>query len=263
MTQLDLFPEHREHLTQPAGLEGNARKIIVSLFDYSGEWSRPYREAGYTVIQFDKQLDGIDLATTPPQEIADIIRDRLNRPAYEVWGMLIAHPCDRFAGCAARHFAEWDANGKTNLALKMFDNTMEIVKYFQFDKRTNTIAEFDADAARRLYPDAGLKFWVFENPPGRLPTLRPGFKKFGPKLFTNKKGNRVKCFEPHWHGDPYTKKTQLFGEGFTPPPITNYVQPVEGSKIWKMGPTPDPQTRKNARSKTPKGFARAFFAYNP
>lgn len=86
MTQLDLFPEHREHLTQPAGLEGNARKIIVSLFDYSGEWSRPYREAGYTVIQFDKQLDGIDLATTPPQEIADIIRDRLNRPAYEVWG---------------------------------------------------------------------------------------------------------------------------------------------------------------------------------
>jgi len=29
------------------------RNIILSLFDYTGNWSRPYRENGYEVIQID------------------------------------------------------------------------------------------------------------------------------------------------------------------------------------------------------------------
>lgn len=35
---------------------------ILSLFDWSGHWSRPYREAGYPVMQFDL-LHGSDLRT--------------------------------------------------------------------------------------------------------------------------------------------------------------------------------------------------------
>lgn len=33
------------------------KNIILSLFDESGGWSQPYRDAGYEVIQFDIQRD--------------------------------------------------------------------------------------------------------------------------------------------------------------------------------------------------------------
>lgn len=36
------------------------KKIILSLFDLTGNWSRPYKENGYEVIQVDIQL-GIDI----------------------------------------------------------------------------------------------------------------------------------------------------------------------------------------------------------
>lgn len=31
----------------------NAAKTILSLYDFSGVWSQPYRDAGYNVIQVD------------------------------------------------------------------------------------------------------------------------------------------------------------------------------------------------------------------
>ena len=37
-------------------------KIILSLFDLTGIWSRPYKENGYKIIQVDLQL-GIDILT--------------------------------------------------------------------------------------------------------------------------------------------------------------------------------------------------------
>ena len=40
-------------------------KTILSLFDYSGNWSLPYEEAGHNVIRIDKKLD-------PPIDILDI-----------------------------------------------------------------------------------------------------------------------------------------------------------------------------------------------
>lgn len=29
------------------------RKIIISLFDYTGNWSKPYKENGFEVVQVD------------------------------------------------------------------------------------------------------------------------------------------------------------------------------------------------------------------
>ena len=41
----------------------NADKIILSLCDYSGAWSRPYQEAGYDVVQIDLALgQDVDLS---------------------------------------------------------------------------------------------------------------------------------------------------------------------------------------------------------
>ena len=58
---------------------------IISLCDYSGIWSAPYREAGYNVTQIDQQLDGCDV--------------RLLEYPGEVYGILAAPPCrERRAG---------------------------------------------------------------------------------------------------------------------------------------------------------------------
>jgi len=37
-------------------------KTILSLFDYTGNWSKPYRDNGYNVIQVDIKL-GMDILT--------------------------------------------------------------------------------------------------------------------------------------------------------------------------------------------------------
>ena len=66
-------------------------------------------------------------------------------------------------------------------------------------------------------------------------------------------------FDPSDYGDPYTKRTLLWGH-FTPPPMLNRVFASEGSKMHLMAPSPD---RAEKRSVTPKGFARAFFEANP
>ena len=65
----------------------NAHKTILSLCDYSGEWSRPYREAGYTVKQIDLK-HGQDV--------------RLLEYPGRVYGILAAPPCTVFAASGAR-----------------------------------------------------------------------------------------------------------------------------------------------------------------
>jgi hypothetical protein len=60
-------------------------------------------------------------------------------------------------------------------------------------------------------------------------------------------------------GDAYTKKTCLWtGNGFVMPE-PKPVEPVEGSKMHGLPPSKD---RKNLRSETPRGFARAVFLAN-
>lgn len=36
--------------------DNSNKKVILSLFDYSGSWSKPYRDAGYDVVQVDLKL---------------------------------------------------------------------------------------------------------------------------------------------------------------------------------------------------------------
>ncbi len=60
-------------------------------------------------------------------------------------------------------------------------------------------------------------------------------------------------------GDAYTKKTCLWaGNGFVMPDRKT-VEPLEGSKMHLMPPTPD---RSDRRSETPMGFAQATFKAN-
>ena len=97
---------------------------------------------------------------------------------------------------------------------------------------------------------ATLAWWALENPIGKLVRYL---------------GKPLMRFNPCDFGDPYTKRTCLWGS-FTPPlPLIVgkdlSVAPTEGSKMHTQYGGKS-QTTKNARSATPMGFARAFFAVN-
>lgn len=99
------------------------------------------------------------------------------------------------------------------------------------------------DACCRLILATKPAWWVLENPTGKLS------RYLGPPRMT---------FNPNEYGDPYTKRTCLWGEFNTP--TRTPVPATEGSKMHLVSPSPE---RAAIRSQTPAGFARAFFEANP
>lgn len=99
------------------------------------------------------------------------------------------------------------------------------------------------DACLRIVTICQPSWWALENPVGKLCRWL---------------GKPAMYFDPCDYGDPYTKKTALWGK-FKEPPKTP-VEPVEKSPIHWMPPGPD---RAKKRSITPHGFATAFFEANP
>lgn len=104
-------------------------KVILSLCDFSGAWSAPYRNAGYKVIQVDLKL-GYDVRTYPI-------------PDDKIHGILMAPPCTEFAGSGARW---WKDKGDAPLL-----EALSIV-----------------NACLRFAAICKPMWWVLENPVGRL-----------------------------------------------------------------------------------------------
>jgi hypothetical protein len=201
-------------------------KTILSLFDYTGNWSAPYRRNGYNVIQQDVKL-GFDIfKDTLPQCIYASIEGAT------VHGVLAAVPCTDFASSGARW---WSA--KQNQPAD-YDGPCEFKNRIDMSVgmviATLTIIEF-------LNP----KWWCIENPIGRI-------RKLVPEI-----GESKLIFDPCDYGDPYTKRTCLYGD-FNPNLPKNPVLPVYGSMMHRMS-----STWKTQRSETPKGFACSFFKANP
>lgn len=122
------------------------KNIILSLFDLTGNWSRPYEVNGYKVIKIDLQ-SGIDILEWNYKDI----------PKDSVYGILASVPCTDYAVSGARWFKEKDKNGRTEQSQKLVAKTKEIIDYFR------------------------PKFWVIENPVSRIHTLNPWMGK--PKFY--------------------------------------------------------------------------------
>lgn len=135
-----------------------------------------------------------------------------------VHGILAAPPCTHFSSSGARW---WAAKGEQAL--------LEALSV--------------ADACARIVLMHRPEWWAFENPVGRIRRF------YGDPTF---------IFDPCDFGDPYTKRTLLWGSFAIP--RKSPVEPTEGSKMWKLPPGP---LRARMRSATPPGFARAFFEANP
>uniref|UniRef100_A0A6M3XVT8 Putative methyltransferase n=1 Tax=viral metagenome TaxID=1070528 RepID=A0A6M3XVT8_9ZZZZ len=180
--------------------------VVLSLCDYTGEWPKPYEDAGYTVIRVE---------LTEGQDVRLLRADTLP----PIHGILAAPPCTHFSSSGA---CWWKGKGDGALL-----EGLSVV-----------------DACVRLIVALKPMWWCLENPVGRL------IHYLGPWRMT---------FNPCDYGDPYTKRTCLWGDFNTELP-ENPVAPAAKSRIHHMSPGPD---RGRLRSVTPPGFARAFFEVNP
>tara|TARA_Y100000310_G_scaffold331546_1_gene405304 strand:+ start:558 stop:1316 length:759 start_codon:yes stop_codon:yes gene_type:complete len=246
-------------------------KVILSLFDHSGHWSKPYEDAGYTIVQMDikqgmgnNSHDGDVLERFPNWLILE--------PDVRVVGIIAAPPCTDFAGSGARWWADKDVPGSatceccktvTEHSQLLIDTVMVLVEIFE--------------------PD----FWVIENPVGRLSKLMPWIgdpKYFNPCDFSgyldlsdkdlsrlikiaSKNGQNITRSE--WKHiikcNAYTKKTGLWGKFNMPK--AKAIEPVKAggptigtSALNRLGGKSE--RTKELRSITPAGFSRAFYEAN-
>ena len=163
---------------------------------------------------------------------------RLYIPPRNVYGVLAAPPCTHFAISGVRW---WKQKGDAALL-----DGLSVV-----------------DACIRIIHQCQPVWWALENPVGRLKQY------IGQWKYT---------FQPYEYGDPWTKRTCIWGNHNVPEK-----NPVEPVGLWtggtpsgrlgicdhpeylppdwvhKLPPTPDRAAR---RSVTPPGFAKAFFLSN-
>lgn len=218
----------------------NGHRLILSLCDYSGRWSDPYREAGYEVRQYDlKHGDDARL---------------IKKLDEKVHGILFAPVCTEFSGAGAKHWAAKEAAGNKGLL-----DGLALV-----------------DAGLRIVFVHKPEWWVLENPVGRLKHWI-GYHRhtFNPNEYAGWLGDaptgrnildpsddekRRQMPELSWHEDGYTKRTCLWGD-FKIPRV-NEREAIYGSKMWSNYGGKSERT-KEMRSMTPRGFSRAFFTANP
>ena len=207
------------------------KPFLLSLYDYTGTWSQPYVDAGWKVMRWDKQIDGCVLERF--SWIESMIEEETGG---NIQGLLAAPPCTAFTSSGAVFWPQKDQPTE---------------EYFPFDSFTEYMVGLTLivlHAVDVFQPD----FWALENPVGRIEKLIPELRQY-----------RRMMFDPCDFGDPYTKKTILWGE-FNANLKTNPVEPEyiiasNGNRYSKMFWY---HKSKNIRSKTPEGFARAFYQAN-
>lgn len=203
------------------------RRIVLSLFDRTGNMVRPWADAGYECWCVDIQHKedrtehvGHGFIRYMPADLRWWIP-----PISEYRVVFAFPPCTHLAVSGARWFA-----GK---GLPALIDGLELV-----------------ERARRICESIPAP-WMLENPVSTLSTYwRPPDFTFNPCDFGG-------YLEPE--GDAYTKKTCLWvGNGFVMPQARP-VPPTEGSRMHRLPPSQDRAAR---RSETPAGFARAVFLAN-
>lgn len=212
-----------KHQAAAQGTTGaNSDKVVLSLFDKSGQWSDPWVEAGYQVYRFDIQ-DNPELGDVNKFDVEFFKEYFGDFEGADVYAIIAACPCTDFANSGAKHFAAKDLDGRTAASIELVHQTLRLVEYYR------------------------PSIWAIENPVGRIEKLAglPPWRL---------------SFNPCDLGEPYTKKTLIWGRFNADLPVAP-VYPTEGSKMHTQYGGSSLAT-KNARSVTPEGFAYAFFMAN-
>jgi len=204
-------------------------KIILDLCGGTGAWSKDYKEAGYIVINVT--LPFYDVLKTEIKGEYIIFQGDNKEPLKvrisDIYGILASPVCTMFSLARTRAKIPRDFRQ----GMKLVIACLNIIWECRYDHK--------------------LAFWCLENPTGYLRQF------LGKPVFT---------FDPCDFGDPYTKKTDLWG--YFNIPKKKPVEPIfyiSGGKkfppLWgKTGGKS--KNGKVLRSITPPGFAKAFFEAN-
>lgn len=219
-------------------------KLIFSVYDYTGSWPQPYIQNGYPTLLWDLKHEGCVVKNFG--RIIVEIEDAIDH-GYHPYGLIAAPPCTVFAVSGAQW---WNRQDNTLVDDDWYVD--EFGKMWTMTELSIMLVELVLELKSRY----AWKFWVLENPVGRLEKMVPALKPF-----------RQMTFNPCDYGDPYTKKTILWGEFNCDLPR----KPVEPEyiiwagkrfpKIW-AGTGGKSEKTKEKRSATPKGFANAFYEAN-
>lgn len=201
----------------------NSGKYVVSLFDSSGVWSQPWRDAGYTVINFDLDED----SDSWKEDVMNLTREFMEDNGLDMIDIVLAQPpCTDFSLAGNRWFHDPAKAEQKKASLekntRLVDHTLDLIGYL-----------------RPLV-------WGLENPIGTI------------KKHTNVAEPRL-VFDPFMYGADYTKRTQIFGT-FNEQLPEAMVFPAQGSRIHKLSGST--KAGKTARSLTPEQFAYAFYMAN-
>ena len=207
-------------------------KLILDLCGGTGAWSRPYKEAGYEVIN----------VTLPEYDV------RTYQPPTDVWGILAAPPCTEFS------FARTNAKRERNLrdGMEIVEACLRIIWECQYRIKSDV---------QKFSP---LKFWALENPKAMLMWFlgKPVFE-FHPYEFGD--GYKKRTLLWRWFNLPIKSPKPMTEEMVALCKINSRPLPkfdllrtkeIHGEFYGKY----DRQTR---RAITPAGFAKAFFEVNP
>jgi hypothetical protein len=209
-------------------------KAIISLCDYTGMATKPWRDAGYYALHVDPQR--YDNGTI--LEMIPVIRQVMRK--YDIAFVMGFPPCTDVAVSGAAHF----------------ESKRKQDQHFQAK------AALVAEQCRMIGELSGSP-WFFENPVSVFASIfgKPDFTfhpyEFGGYLQEDDQ-------HPEWPDyispkDAYPKKTCLWsGGGFElPEKKAVYVEPGYSDQHKKLGGKS--LKTKNIRSATPRGFAQAVF----
>ena len=203
----------------------------------TGSWSRPYKDAGYDVR----------VITLPDHDVREVLfHEKGLSPTFrsepplgylipwnKIYGILAAPPCTMFSLARTRAKKPRDFNE----GMETVEACLRII--WEVRKRQT------------------LAFWALENPMGYLRQF------LGKPPFT---------FDPWEFGDPYTKKTDIWGYYNAPKKKFSSIEDVMSQEDIKRCSTNSRKlpsiseltgSKQSARrAMTPQGFAQAFFRAN-
>lgn len=200
-------------------------RVILDLCGGTGSWSKPYRDAGYTVHNIT--LPEYDVTRVHITKTSILFEGNGAKNLYVAWneihGILAAPPCTMFSLARAGAKTPRDLAG----AMEVVEACLQIVW------------------RARMHQHTKLKWWALENPRGLL------------RQFLGKPAYH---FQGWWFGDNIKKPTDLWGY-FNEPTQKRGTEPEyprKGPGSWanrSAGGSPQ-------RSMTPAKFALAFYKAN-
>jgi hypothetical protein len=219
----------------------NSRKVILDLCGGTGSWSKPYKDAGYDVRVLPLPEFDVERWRESP-ELVELLHSNT------VYGILAAPPVTMFS--IVRNDLTTHTKRDLRKGMQTVTACLEIIHECLFEPY-------------RVKHNS-LVFWALENPRGYLQRFL---------------GKCALSFDPYEFGDPYTKRTQIWGmfnapkkqiiEPLKASEYGTFVQHVQRFKHLKLHQIPKGYQKKTRlstqtiiRSITPERFATAFFEAN-